>query len=200
MEDIPDIYNLETIEQMRAIADPLRVGIIQALAFQAMTATQLGGALGLPANKVHYHVRELEKAGLVRLVETREKGGILEKYYRTVARDFRVPTALFSAAPDESVAVIADHLERILHEYLQALSRRARTSTKEPAELTLVSGRLWLTEEEDKRLTEEVEKLAEPYMKPRGIAGERQWTVVQIAYPTPDSTDDDERPHPQRMT
>src|SRR5205823_777798 len=79
--------------------------IVDQLSHKAMTATQIGEALDLPANKVHYHVRELERVGLVRLVETREKGGILEKYYRLVAADLQVPRALLQAVPpDESIA------------------------------------------------------------------------------------------------
>ncbi len=94
MEEIPEVYYLETVEQLRAIADPLRLRIVDALSQRALTATMLGETLGLPANKAHYHARELEKAGLARIVETREKGGILEKYYRAVARTLNVPGTL----------------------------------------------------------------------------------------------------------
>jgi len=73
-------YEIENIEQLRAIADVLRLRIIDILQKQPMTVTQLGEVLGLAPAKVHYHVRELERVGLLRLVETREKGGILEKY------------------------------------------------------------------------------------------------------------------------
>ena len=55
-----------------------------------MTVTQLGDILGIAPARVHYHVRELEKVGLLCPVETREKGGILEKYYQPVAKNISV--------------------------------------------------------------------------------------------------------------
>ena len=70
-------YEIETIEQLRAIADLLRLRIVDILKEKPMTVTQLGEALGQAPAKVHYHVRELEKVGLLRLVETREKGLVL---------------------------------------------------------------------------------------------------------------------------
>src|SRR5947209_5417117 len=99
-------YEIETIEQLRAIADLLRLRIVDVLKEKPMTVTQLGEVLGEAPAKVHYHVRELEKVGLLRLVETREKGGILEKYYQPIARDFSVEKQLLSAPPDEAVAMM----------------------------------------------------------------------------------------------
>ena len=68
-------YEIENIEQLRAIADMLRLRIFEMLQQKPMTVTQLGEELGEAPAKVHYHVRELEKVGLLRLVETCEKGG-----------------------------------------------------------------------------------------------------------------------------
>src|SRR5579871_3809131 len=109
--ELPEVYDLTSIAQMRALADPRRVHIVDRLAHQALTVTQLAAQLGLPAPKVHYHVRELERVGLLRLVETREKGGILEKYYRAVARTITVPQALLrSVSPDESGDAITAYI------------------------------------------------------------------------------------------
>ena len=38
-------------------------------------------ALGEPLGKVSYHVRQLEKAGLIELVATKQRRGALEHYY-----------------------------------------------------------------------------------------------------------------------
>jgi len=35
-------------------------------------------------------VKELEKQNFIKIVEVVEKGGILEKYYRAVARNYKV--------------------------------------------------------------------------------------------------------------
>ena len=80
MDELPDLYALQTVEQMHTLADGLRLRIFDRLTREAMTATQLGEAMEIAPSKIHYHVRELERVGLVTLVATREKGGILEKY------------------------------------------------------------------------------------------------------------------------
>ena len=40
-------------------------------------------ALGAPLGNVSYHVRHLEKAGLIELVATKQRRGALEHYYRS---------------------------------------------------------------------------------------------------------------------
>src|SRR5579884_2722178 len=104
MDRSNNVYYLETVEQLRAIADELRQRIIQALGDTPMTVTQLGERLGLAPSKIHYHVRELERVGLVKLVKTREKGGILEKYYSPIAEFISVPPSLVERlSPDETM-------------------------------------------------------------------------------------------------
>jgi len=185
VEDIPEMYNLETVEQLRAIADPLRVRIVDALSQRALTATGLGEALGLPANKAHYHVRELEKVGLARLVETREKGGILEKYYRAVARTLDVPGALLrTVPPDESVAVAGDLLHFFTQGFLRALAHGLRLPDWSEHRITFAPAYLWMTDEEYGDALKKVYALLESYRAPRGVDGEREHAVTLFSYDT----------------
>jgi len=185
VEEIPELYNLETVEQLRAIADPLRVRIVDALSQRALTATGLGEALGLPANKAHYHVRELEKVGLARLVETREKGGILEKYYRAVARTLDVPGALLrTVPPDESVAVAGDLLHFFTQGFLRALAHGLRLPDWSEHRITFAPAYLWMTDEEYGDALKKVYALLESYRTPRGVDGEHEHAVTLFSYDT----------------
>ncbi len=79
------IHTVRHPEDFKALADARRIRMLGWLAREALTVTQLADKLGeLPAT-VHHHVKMLERAGLVELAHTREKSGILEKYYRAVA-------------------------------------------------------------------------------------------------------------------
>jgi len=187
VEDIPELYNLETVEQLRAIADPLRVRIVDALSQRALTATGLGEALGLPANKAHYHVRELEKVGLVRLVETREKGGILEKYYRAVAKTLDMPaTLLQTVPPDESIVIMSNYLQHYTRGFLRAFTRALRMPDggQQDTKTTLVPAYLWMTDQEYRDAGEKMYALLNPYRYPRGIAGEREHAMIFSTYDT----------------
>jgi DNA-binding transcriptional ArsR family regulator len=81
---------VDSPEQLKAFTDPLRSRALTILAERAATNQQIARALGEPHAKVLHHVRYLLDAGLIRLVETRIKGGNVEKYYRAVARMFGV--------------------------------------------------------------------------------------------------------------
>jgi DNA-binding transcriptional ArsR family regulator len=184
MDTILETYELETIEQLRAVADELRVRIVEQLAFQAMTVTQLAELFGEAPNKLHYHVRELERVGLLKKVETREKGAILEKYYRAVAKNIVVPKTLLSGmAPDEAVAMLN---EAFFQGMARAAAQMMRLSPEEQTNhmFQISSGHYWMTTEEFVQVIKQVEALLKPYEKRRGSADEREQTVLWIAYPT----------------
>ena len=83
-------YEIETYEQLRAISDPLRVNILIYLMENAYTGKQLGELLDLSPSKVHYHLKELENVGLVKVVDTKLKNGIVQKFYKSVAYSYYI--------------------------------------------------------------------------------------------------------------
>lgn len=187
MDGIPESYSVETIEQLRGVADPLRIRIFEALTQRAMTATQVGEELGLPAPKAHYHVRELERLGLVKLVETRERGGILEKYYRAVARNLIAPSQLLqSAEPNEVVAAINEIFSNLGQSLLTAMSHLANATSEEVSNaLVGVDGiTVWMTPEEGRQALKSVEDTFEPFRARRGIPGEREVRFTTVTFDT----------------
>jgi aminopeptidase len=89
-----DISVLSDLEKVKAICDPLRIKLLKLLIKQDLTAKQLASSVHQSSSKIHYHVKELEKYGLIQLVYTAEKGGILEKYYRAVANNYFIDQSL----------------------------------------------------------------------------------------------------------
>jgi DNA-binding transcriptional ArsR family regulator len=80
--------------------DPVRARLLAELA-QPASATMLAGRVGLPRQKVNYHLRALEKHGLVELVEERRKGNVTERMMRATASSYVIsPTALAAVQPD----------------------------------------------------------------------------------------------------
>lgn len=75
---------------LRVLADPARSFIVYSLVPQAKTAKQLGAELGCPPTRLYYHLKQLEKHGLVFVERTRLVSGIREKHYRATARDMRL--------------------------------------------------------------------------------------------------------------
>jgi DNA-binding transcriptional ArsR family regulator len=70
---------------------------------QPMTVKQLADAMGKKPGTVLHHVQKLKNAKIIELVETRETiRGIVERYYRAVAREFRLGISERMSAYDES--------------------------------------------------------------------------------------------------
>lgn len=76
--------------QIKAYVHPTRIAILRMLAAKKRTVSSVAKELGVhPANITH-HFKLLEKIGLVKLVEKRDIGKNIEKYYRSIARNFVV--------------------------------------------------------------------------------------------------------------
>ena len=64
------IHTIQDFEHIKTLADARRLTILRLLMAQAMTVSQLGGALGMHPAQARHHLKQLEKAGLVELVDT----------------------------------------------------------------------------------------------------------------------------------
>ena len=80
--------------------DPVRARLLAELAEPA-SATMLAARVGLPRQKVNYHLRALERHGLVELLEERRKGNFTERVLRATAASYVIsPAALGAVEPD----------------------------------------------------------------------------------------------------
>ncbi|MFF3669786.1 ArsR/SmtB family transcription factor [Microtetraspora malaysiensis] len=99
--------------------DPVRARLLAELA-EPGSATMLAARVGLPRQKVNYHLKTLEKHGLVELVEERRKGNVTERVLRATAASYVIsPIALASVQPDP-----ARSPDRLSARWLLALASR----------------------------------------------------------------------------
>jgi len=84
--------------------DPVRARLLAELA-EPGSATMLAGRVGLARQKVNYHLRELERHGLIELVEERKKGNVTERVLRATALSYVIsPAVLAAVQPDPARA------------------------------------------------------------------------------------------------
>src|SRR3954451_5033653 len=86
---------------------PRRVEVLRQFA-EPRTCTQVGAELGESPQAVYYHVKRLQKAGLLELVEERRGRGVTEGGYRAAARSFWVAAGLVGRLGPKREA--SDHL------------------------------------------------------------------------------------------
>jgi len=115
--------NLDVIHRLggaAALLHPLRRRILSKLQ-QGDSAAGLSKRLGIPRQKLNYHLRELEREGLVELVEERRKGNCVERVMRATARAYVLSPRLLGmlAARPEQIE------DRFSSAYLTALAANA---------------------------------------------------------------------------
>ena len=86
----------ESVAQLRALAHPLRLRLIELFGEAPRTTMQVAELLGQPPTRLYHHVNALERAGLLQLRETRPKRGTTEKWYQAVAQSFQSAPAASS--------------------------------------------------------------------------------------------------------
>ena len=117
------MLDIETVDDPAAAAalmDPLRARILSELT-EPLSAATLAQRVGLPRQKVNYHLRALEERGLARVAEKRKWGGITERRLVATAASYVVsPDALGPVASDPERTA-----DRLSAGYLIALAARA---------------------------------------------------------------------------
>jgi DNA-binding transcriptional ArsR family regulator len=134
------IHTVTDLAQVRALADPLRLKILGALIAAPRTTKQVAEVLGEKPTKLYHHVEALERAGLIRLTETRPNRGTVEKYFQAVAGQFQVAASILS--PDEGPPAQEAMLTSILDTARAELMASLHTATScrpEPDDAPLVA-------------------------------------------------------------
>src|SRR5215475_2453666 len=99
--------------------DPVRARLLAELV-EPGSAAAVAQRVGLSRQKVNYHLRALERHGLLELVEERKKGNCTERMLRATASSYVIsPSVLATVEPDPARAP-----DRLSARWLLALSAR----------------------------------------------------------------------------
>src|SRR5262249_21958096 len=127
-------FEITTPRQQKAYFHPVRMKILNFLTRERLTISQTAERLKVhPANITH-HFRVLQSAGLIRLVEERHIGRVIEKYYEAVA------TLLNIRPPEGSVKSVHKKGLSFLRNDLSASIELLKADDSED-----VYGQIWAT-------------------------------------------------------
>ncbi len=117
---------VDSLEQLRALAHPLRLRMLEVFAEGPRTTKQVAQQLGEPPTKLYHHANALERAGLLRLSKTRQNRGAIEKWYEadTEAISRRQPRSRPMLRAISGLATVA--LEQTWREVERALRKPPR--------------------------------------------------------------------------
>src|SRR3954447_6426788 len=101
---------MATLDLVSTPLSPLRRAVLEALSAAPASATEVAGALGESRQRVNYHVRELERRGLVELVEERARRGCTERVVRATCHAVIVEPSVSGPFPEDQDRFAADTL------------------------------------------------------------------------------------------
>lgn len=192
----PALALIDRPEAAASLLDRTRLALLEELREPA-SAAEAARRLGLPRQRVGYHVRELRKQGLLEEVGTRRKGTATERLVRTTARHYLIaPQVLGALGADPAevrdrlsssylVAVAADAIRTVAD--LRAGAERA--GKKVPTLTLQVDVRFAGPEQQHAfaaELADAVARLVRQYHEPAASAG-RTFRFAVLGHPRADA-------------
>ena len=196
---MPDVAVLADPLTAAVALEPVRARILASLAAEPASAAGVAARLGLPRQKVGYHLNALAERGLVVEVDQRRHGGLTERIFAASAASYVVsPAAMGEAAVD--VGTVPDRLSasylialaaRAVRE-LGALAHGAAAAQKRLPTLSIDADIRFRSAADRAEFAEElaaaVRTLAARYHD-EGARGGRWYRVVAFAHPRPTEED-----------
>ncbi len=131
-----------TARRANALLHPLRSRLL-ALAREPSSSSELARRLGLPRQRVNYHVRALEKAGLLKAAGRRRRRNLIEQRYVATARTYTLSPELLGplAADWRTIAdpASADYLIALAEQVRSDVGRASEEAGREGKRLSTLS-------------------------------------------------------------
>ena len=133
-----DVFYIEDVEQAAALLKPIRIDILKQME-RPRTCPELAADFGESAQKIYYHVKALQNAGLVDKVEEKRVRGVVEGHYQARARSYWLAPALVGqigsaemTRDQVSLRVLLDLAEEV-HEDIGRLGHQSEAGKDTPS-------------------------------------------------------------------
>lgn len=186
---IKESYTLRDLEQVKVLADTLRLRILEALCDKPKTTKKVAELLKEKPTKLYHHVEVLERMGLIQLVKTRRNRGTVEKYYRAVAECFTVDQKIFEVGPraKETLrgleAMYISALEATLSEIRQGITTKLIRPEDKGSTSILARMRLRSTQTQVEKLKEKIQEWFKECQAADHKHGEVEYSLTLAFYP-----------------
>jgi DNA-binding transcriptional ArsR family regulator len=96
---LTQITEIDDPRIVKGLAHPLRIHILRVLQERIASPSEIAADSAASLGTVSYHVRYLERVGLIELTSTKARRGAVEHYYRAVGR-LRITDRAWAQLPD----------------------------------------------------------------------------------------------------
>lgn len=189
-------YQIDDLDTLRTLADPLRTQVYEILLAQPANVREVAERLGLAPSRLYYHFNLLEKVNLIKVVETRMVGNMMEKFYRAVAYHLDIAPGLLDFQKAElndtlnefitvSLDATREDLIRSIHARLIDLEKGAEEKPRRVM-VTRLTARITdeVAEEFHRRLDELLAEFSASDTEPKEGEPLQQFALTIAYYPT----------------
>jgi DNA-binding transcriptional ArsR family regulator len=183
-------FSINNLDQASALFKPIRLEILGQLA-QPRTCSELAEVFGTSPQKVYYHIKVLQEAGLVNKVKEERVRGIMEGYYQAAARSYWLSPEMVGKLGGAQQARQNISLGNLLGLAEQLHSEVASLAPTEDEVPTVgLSAQIELRRGEDRQafleeLQQAVQNLAEKYGNAQEGTGGETFRLMLACYPRP---------------
>ncbi len=183
---------LDDPRQVQALAQPLRAQVLDALR-EPDSAAGVARTIGGSRQNVNYHMKELERVGLVRHAGERRKGNFIAQLYESTAKRFIV-SPRFAWDPERLAATLRDqvslsHLANLgerLQQHAAALIDRAAFDGEEIPSVSVEAEISFKNEASRSAFMQEYVAILRPLLKKYGARTGENYRVAMAVYPDPE--------------
>lgn len=175
------IKELSTLEEVQVFSVPYRIKILDYMySFKApATVKNIADKMGETPAKIHYHIKKMEQAGIVKLIYTKHVNGIEAKFYEPTAELFQInhkegmDKSKILSHTQKTIAALYDESKKNFLEQMDI------SNTKNNGFVT--GGDLYLTQEEFTNMMEEIENIRRKYSDTTDKEGKNKYkTFISI--------------------
>ncbi len=188
------IHTIRTLEQLRALANPLRVEILNQITAQPLTVVQIAARLKHAPTKLYFHITELERTGLVEVAGTQSRGNLIERHYRAAAEHFVVDKGLFREHGVAGLTAFSQSIGAVLDRTgvdLQKAIASKRVSVAEAGQAKAVYTDLRLPPTRLTEFSRRLDALLDDFAAPETEAETAKLTLVFYRLTDPQETDNE---------
>ena len=139
-----EMKELTTLEEIKIYSDPYRLQILNTFfkLDRPATVKEIADEMGEVPAKVHYHVKKLERIGLLSMVATKEINGIVAKYYEAFSGMIQIKQPDLPDNPSSHDLIRSEAFKLLSELYEQNKERffkQVRASEKPYASITNIT-------------------------------------------------------------
>lgn len=173
---------------IKALAHPARLTVIGELfAGRKLTATECGEIAGLSPSAMSYHLRALEKWGIIRRSEATADGR--ERPWEAAGDSLAIDSAEPRASAAGEAVLVGRMLDRLRADALGWISTQDETTAPWYESIGFSDHLLWLSQDEAKEVRDSISAVLAKVPRrtaQEATAGARQVRVSVIVIPVPD--------------